>query len=60
MKLDYKDANFYQVSYNTCNEILRRRNIYCAIPEKKPNREKGWGHGISRGIEERACGNSGG
>ena len=28
-----------------------------AIPEKKTNRG-GWGHGISRGIEQRICGNS--
>ena len=28
-----------------------------AIPEKNPNRGGGWGHGISRGIEERTFGN---
>ena len=29
-----------------------------AIPEKKANMGWGLGHGISRGIEEKACGNS--
>ena len=30
-----------------------------AIPEKKSKQGGGWAHGISRGIEERVCGNSG-
>ena len=29
-----------------------------AMPEKIQTGHGGWGHGISRGLEERACGNS--